>query len=112
MSLTDSSTAAGAKTRSIHPSRNITGLALSIACRAPSENFPSGKIPKAIASSMLRCADSLVPNQHGGRQQDDQRRGLVHDAFHYASVAELGLGPGGGGELKPMIQEKTSPSMA
>ncbi len=54
MSLTDFSTASGAKTRSSQSSRRICGLALAMACRAPSENLPSGKAPKAMASSMLR----------------------------------------------------------
>ena len=54
MSLTDRSTAADENTSSSQPSRKMTGRALSIACKAPSENRPSGKIPKAMASSMLR----------------------------------------------------------
>ena len=60
MSLTDLSTAAGAKTRSSHPSRKITGLALSIACRAPSENFPSEKKSERDRKLNVEVADDEV----------------------------------------------------
>src|SRR3954452_22238712 len=54
MSLTDCSTAWGSNTRSSQSSRKMTGFACAIACSAPSENRPSGKISNAIASPILR----------------------------------------------------------
>jgi hypothetical protein len=72
MSFTHRRTAAGEKTRSIHPSRKMTGLILSIACNAPSENRPSGKDAEGDGKFNVQMAYDEVDRRLFGNAAPDR----------------------------------------
>ena len=60
------------KARSIHPSRKMTGLVLSIACNAPSENRPSGKDAEGDGKFNVQMAYDEVDRRLFGNAAPDR----------------------------------------